>query len=297
MMRLRFSQADRQAYSLLAPSLVIFLCLLIYPLIEVFRMSLYDITVWGEAFIGLGNYRQLIHDKLFWQALSQTVYFVVWSVVFHFLIALGLALILHQKISPLIRSFFRGVFILPWLISPTVAAMIWVLVFTPFGVLNGLLTSLGILSQGQTIAWLGSPATSLWSVTLVNIWRGFPFSMVMLLAGLQAIPEELYEASMMDGANVWRRFIHITLPCLKGVIGTVVLLDVIWTFRHFDLIFVMTGGGPVNSSEVLATSIYAQAFRNLKMGYASAQAIAMFGILFVLSLGYIRRMGGEGAES
>ena len=123
----------------------------------------------------------------------------------------------------------------------------------------------------------------------MNVWRAFPFFMVMLLAGLQAIPDELYEAADIDGASALGKFWYITLPGLRGVIATIVLLDSIWTFRAFDPVFVMTGGGPMNSSEVLATAIYFDAFQKLKFGYASAEAVVMFLILFVVSAVYVRR--------
>jgi multiple sugar transport system permease protein len=123
----------------------------------------------------------------------------------------------------------------------------------------------------------------------MNVWRAFPFFMVMLLAGLQSIPRELYEAAAIDGANLFHEFLFITLPQLRGVIATIVLLDSIWTFRAFDPVFVMTGGGPAHASEVLATAIYFDGFQKLKFGYASAQAVVMFLVLFVASAFYVRR--------
>jgi multiple sugar transport system permease protein len=170
-----------------------------------------------------------------------------------------------------------------------VAGMIWALVLNPFGVLNGFLTTVGLLDRNATINWLGDPRTSLLSVTLVNVWRSFPFPMVMLLAGLAAIPDELYEASSIDGCGPAGQFRYVTLPSLHGVLATVALLDFIWTFRAFDLVFVMTGGGPINSSQVLATSIYFDAFQKFQFGYASAEAVAMLVLLMVGSLAYLRR--------
>jgi multiple sugar transport system permease protein len=210
-------------------------------------------------------------------------------VTLHLFIGLGLALLLHARINARVRNFMRGLLIIPWLLAPTVAGMIWVLMLAPFGVVNGLLASLGILQSSATINWLGSPETSLLSVTAMNVWRAFPFFMVMLLAGLQAIPDELYEAADIDGTTPLAKFWYITLPGLRGVIATIVLLDSIWTFRAFDPVFVMTGGGPMNSSEVLATAIYFDAFQKLKFGYASAEAVVMFLILFAVSAIYVRR--------
>ena len=287
-LRQRFRH-EFQAYSFLGPALLLLGLLMVYPLAQVIRMSFYEINLRRETWVGLGNYAELLRAPLFWQVLWQTILFTVGSVVFHLLIGMGLALLLHARINVRLRNFFRGMLIIPWLFAPTVAGMIWVLMLSPFGVLNGFLTTFGILDRNATINWLGSPQTSLLSVTAMNIWRAFPFFMVMLLAGLQAIPEDIYEAANIDGTTAWQRFWYITIPGLRGIILTVVLLDFIWTFRAFDPVYVMTGGGPVNSSQVLPTTIYFDAFQKLKFGYASAEAVVMFLILFAASLVYVRR--------
>ena len=278
-----------QAYGFLGPALGLLVLLMVYPLGQVIRMSFYEVTLRKEAWVGLANYAELLKAPLFWQVLWQTVAFTVGSVVMHLVIGMGLALLLHTKINVQIRNFLRGLLIIPWLFAPTVAGMIWVLMLSPFGVVNGFLTAIGLLDPNATINWLGSPATSLASVTAMNIWRAFPFFMVMLLAGLQAIPEDVYEAADIDGTTPLQKFWYITIPGLRGVIGTIVLLDSIWTFRAFDPVYVMTGGGPVNSSQVLPTIIYFDAFQKLKFGYASAEAVIMFLILFAFSVVYVRR--------
>jgi len=288
--RPRFAaRQDVQAYAFLAPALVLLLALLVYPLGQVVRMSFFEITVREERWTGLGNYAALVWNPLFWQALWQTVLFTVGSVVAHLVIGLGLALLLHARIAPRLRSLFRGLLIVPWLLAPVVAGMIWVLVLNPFGALNGLLATVGLLDRNATINWLGDPRTSLLAVTVVNIWRSFPFPMVMLLAGLAAIPDELYEAASIDGCGPVRQFRFVTMPSLRGVFATVALLDFIWTFRAFDLVFVMTGGGPINSSQVLATGIYFDAFQKFQFGYASAEAVAMLVLLMAGSIAYVRR--------
>ena len=264
---------------------------MVYPLGRVIWMSFFDIDVRGRVFTwnGLGNYRELLETSLFWQVLWQTVVFTLGSVIFHLVLGMGLALLLHARINGRIRNLFRGLLIIPWLFAPTVAGMIWVLMLSPFGVVNGFLSGVGLLSPTQTINWLGSPNTSLLSVTAMNIWRAYPFFMVMLLAGLQAIPEEVYEAADIDGTTSFQKFWFITIPALRGIILTIVLLDGIWTFRAFDPVYVMTGGGPVNSSQVLPTIIYFDAFQKLRTGYASAEAVVMFLILFGFSVLYVRR--------
>jgi len=278
-----------QAYAFLGPALGLLLVLMVYPLGRVIRMSFYEVSFRKETWVGLVNYAELLASPLFWQVLWQTVLFTVGSVVMHLVIGMGLALLLHTTINVHIRNFLRGLLILPWLFAPTVAGMIWVLMLSPFGVLNGLLAVLGFLDGTQTINWLGNPSTALLSVTAMNIWRAYPFFMVMLLAGLQAIPQDVYEAADIDGTTQGQKFWYITLPALRGIILTIVLLDFIWTFRAFDPVYVMTGGGPVNSSQVLPTDIYFSAFQRHQIGYAAAEAVVMFLILFALSVFYVRR--------
>lgn len=277
------------AASFLWPSLVILVGLLIYPLASVIRLSFYESNLLKDTWVGLDNYTTLSRDPIFWKAFYQTVLFTAGSVVLHLVIGLSLALLLNSKINRAFRSLARGILIVPWLLAPTVAGMIWVLMLAPFGAVNGFLATIGILDANTTISWLGDPATSLISVTAMNVWRAFPFFMVMLLAGLQSVPPQLYEAAQIDGATLRQQFWYITLPELRPVIATIVLLDSIWTFRAFDPVFVMTGGGPMHSSEVLATAIYFESFQKLKFGYASAQAVVMFLVLFVVSAFYVKR--------
>lgn len=287
-LRQRFRH-DLQAYAFLGPALGLLGLLMVYPLGQVIRMSVYEVKLRSEVWVGLGNYAEILRSELFWQVLGQTVLFTLGSVIFHLVIGMGLALLLHTGINTRIRTLFRGLLLIPWLFAPTVAGMIWVLMLAPFGVLNGLLATLGLLGPNDTINWLGSPATALLAVTAMNIWRAFPFFMVMLLAGLQAIPEDVYEAAAIDGTTGWQKFWYITVPGLRGIILTIVLLDFIWTFRAFDPVYVMTGGGPVNASQVLPTLIYFDAFQKLKFGYASAEAVLMFLLLFAVSAVYVRR--------
>lgn len=289
---LTFKQKYREellAFSFLWPSLLILVALLVYPLVDVIRLSFHDSNLQRETWIGLGNYVTLASDPLFWRAFWQTVVFTVFSVALHLIIGLALAVLLNMQLNQTFRTIARGMLIVPWLLAPTVAGMIWVLMLQPFGVVNGLFAWLGLIDANFAISWLGDPSTALGSVTAMNVWRAFPFFMVMLLAGLQAIPKQLYEAAEIDGATLLHQFWHITIPQLRGVITTIVLLDSIWTFRAFDPVYVMTGGGPAHSSEVLATAIYFDGFQKLKFGYASAQAVVMFVVLFIASAFYVRR--------
>lgn len=281
------------AYSFLWPTLLVLGALLLYPLGDVVRLSFYDSNLRTETWVGLGNYVALYHDPLFWKAFLQTALFTALSVALHLVFGLGLALLLNMRLEPAFRSLARGLLIVPWLLAPTVAGMIWVLMLAPLGIVNGLFASLGLIDPNYAISWTGDPSTALGAVTAMNVWRAFPFFMVMLLAGLQAIPRQLYEAAAIDGAGLFRQFWHITLPQLRSVITTIVLLDSIWTFRAFDPVFVMTGGGPAHASEVLATAIYFDGFQKLRFGYASAEAVVMFLVLFVVSAVYVRRAMGS----
>jgi len=281
------------AYSFLWPSLLILAALFVYPLVEVVRLSLHESNLSREVWVGLANYTALLSDAFFWNTFLNTVIFTAGSVILHLFIGLSLALLLNTKINRLFRSVSRGILIVPWLLAPTVAGMIWVLMLEPFGVFNSLLALLGLVDASSSIAWLGDSSTALGSVTAMNVWRAFPFFMVMLLAGLQSVPQQLYEAAKIDGATMWEEFRYITLPELRSVITTVVLLDSIWTFRAFDPVFVMTGGGPSHSSEVLATAIYFDGFQKLKFGYASAEAMVMLVCLFIVSAIYLKRSMGN----
>jgi multiple sugar transport system permease protein len=277
------------AISFLWPALLVLCGLLLYPLADVVRLSFYESNLQKEVWVGFGNYIALFNDPLFWKSFWQTVVFTFFSVALHLVIGLALALLLNMRLDPVFRALARGLLIVPWLLAPTVAGMIWVLMLAPFGIINGMLSSVGLIDANFAVSWLGDTSTALGSVTAMNVWRAFPFFMVMLLAGLQAIPKQLYEAASIDGATLWHQFWHITLPQLRSVITTIVLLDSIWTFRAFDPVFVMTGGGPAHASEVLATAIYFDGFQKLRFGYASAQAMVMFLVLFIVSAFYVRR--------
>ncbi|MFS0777196.1 sugar ABC transporter permease [Neobacillus sp. 3P2-tot-E-2] len=274
--------------SFILPAITLLLLLTAYPLYQVILMSFYDYTDKANPiFAGLKNYSDFIVDPLFWNALGNTVVFTIVSVFFGLSIGLIFALLLNQQINTKFRAIFRSVLMFPWLTSSTVVAAIFMLLFNPFGLVNKFLSSLGLTELSQT-AWLGNENTALLAVIVANIWRGFPFMMLMLLAGLQTISNDLYEAADIDGAGFFKKLFYITIPQLKNIIFTLVVLEFIWNFRSFDLVFLMTGGGPMNSTEVLSTYIYHHAFRTLDFGYASATAIVMLLIMVALSFFYLK---------
>lgn len=274
--------------SFILPAITLLLLLTAYPLYQVILMSFYDYTDKANPiFAGIKNYTEFIVDPLFWNALGNTVVFTIVSVFSGLSIGLIFALLLNQQINTKFRAIFRSVLMFPWLTSSTVVAAIFMLIFNPFGLVNKFLSSIGFTELSQT-AWLGDENTALLAVIVANIWRGFPFMMLMLLAGLQTISNDLYEAAEIDGAGFFKKLFYITIPQLKNIILTLVILEFIWNFRSFDLVFLMTGGGPMNSTEVLSTYIYHHAFRTLDFGYASATAIFMLLIMVALSFFYLK---------
>lgn len=273
-------------YWFVAPATLVLLLVLVVPVVHV----LYESFVWTTSsrvriVPSVRNYAALAEDETVRTAASNTVTFTVVSVLGHLALGLGVALLLNQEIRG--RAAFRNLALLPWMLPPAVVATGWAWLYhNPFGMLNPLLTGLGLLSTPR--AWLASPDTALGAVIVANLWRGFPFISLILLAGLQAIPNALYEAAGVDGAGAWARFRHVTLPGLKRVMLIALTLDVINTVKYFDLIWVMTAGGPANRTEVLSTLIYRLAFQFFRTGRAAALAMVMVAALAVFSIFYVR---------
>ena len=276
----------RTGYWFVAPATAVLLLVLVLPVVHV----LYESFVWTSSSRtrvapSLRNYAFLAEDEIVRTAVANTVTFTVVSVLGHLAIGLGVALLLNQRIRG--RAVFRNLALLPWMLPPAVVATGWAWLYhNPFGMLNPLLTGLGVLSAPR--AWLASPDTAMGAVIVANLWRGFPFISLVLLAGLQAIPAALYEAAGVDGAGTWARFRHVTLPGVKRVMLIALTLDVINTVKYFDLIWVMTAGGPANRTEVLSTLIYRLAFQFFRTGRAAALAMLMVLALAVFSVFYVR---------
>lgn len=276
-------------YGFLTPTGVLLIILMITPIIMVVSYSLLDrvITNKNPAFVGFENYLEVLTDPVFFTAVRNTLVFTISSVVVHFVIGLAFALMLN---SPLLKdrtkAFFRVLYILPWLFTVAIVAVLWRLLLSPNGVVNYLLGSTGI-TDGST-EWLANPSTALAAVTFINIWSGYPFFMISLLAGLQGIPRELYEAAKVDGAGVVAQFRNVTLPQLRPIIISMALLDFIWTTQQFALIWMTTGGGPINSTEVLSTFTYKLAFTEYEFSVASASAVLVLLMSMVLAFFYVR---------
>jgi arabinogalactan oligomer / maltooligosaccharide transport system permease protein len=227
-------------------------------------------------FVGLDNFTAILKDQIFWDRLSWTVTWTAGCVVLTFAIGLGLAVMLNRRFAG--RTLYRSLLILPWAVPAFVSVFAWRLLYNERnGILNKILDGGGI----DAVPWLNDPTMAKISVIAVNIWLGVPFMLVALLGGLQSIPGELYEAAEMDGAGPWQRFRHITLPGLRSVSSTVVLLSTIWTFNMFPVIFLLTRGGPGDSTEILVTYAYRLSFVNSPRDFAGASA---WGVLILLIL-------------
>jgi multiple sugar transport system permease protein len=283
-------------YLFVAPMFLFLLVVILFPLGYVFSTSLYREAGVNVRFVGLDNYTRLLDDERFWNSLRISVAFTAASVALHLAIGMPLALFLSQLRRG--RTALRLAFLTPWMIAPVIGAIAWVWLLDPhFGVVNYLLSQVGLISEYKV--WLGEPDLAFAAVVAADAWRGFPFVMLILLAGLQAIPREEYEAASIDGAGAFQRFRYVALPHLRYLLTVATTLDIINTIRTFDIVAVMTRGGPVNATEVLPVLIYNTAFQQNRFGPAAAIGVVLLALLLVFSTIYISvlqqgRSAGEG---
>jgi multiple sugar transport system permease protein len=272
-------------YLFLAPSIALLLALTVYPLIYIVTISLHRVTPRGETFVGLANFARLFQDGFFFRSVWQTLIFTGSALMLEMLLGLTLALLLDSEIRA--RGLWRALFLLPMILPPVVVGVIWRLIYNPsFGVLNGVLRLMGVDIKGWT--WLADPAVALPAVILVDVWEWTPFIFLILLAGLQAIPQEPYEAAKIDGSNAWQTFIYITLPLLLPAILVALLLRTMDLLRIFDQVFILTQGGPGFATETISLYIYKTAFRFYDFGYSAAMSLALLGVTMILCRLYIR---------
>jgi len=277
-------------YLLILPAGLLLIAMMFYPLASLVKMSLFSIEPLKHpdpVFIGLGNYLKIFKDHDLLQTLIQTLVWTLGSIILQFILGLVSALILNESFRG--RGLARALLLIPWAMPSVAGALSWKWLYNAqYGLINYLLSSLHIISD--PINWVGSSSTAMFSAILTNTWRGFPFMAIMLLAGMQNISKDLYDASAVDGANFLNQLSYITIPLLKPVIFVVTLLSGIWTFNNFSYIYVLTGGGPAGLTEILVTYVYKNAFSFFHFGYAAALSILLFIIVLLLSLGYIRLM-------
>ncbi|HCM26346.1 MAG: ABC transporter permease [Treponema sp. GWB1_62_6] len=288
--RLRtFFQYGNIGYLFVLPAAVYMMALVGYPVVSNFILSFQDVTVAtlsaiDKPFVGLRNYRTLLSDGVLRNSVINSFLFTVSCLVFQFVIGFALALFLNRRFS--FAKPIRGLLMIPWMIPMTVTALMFKFMFsTNVGIVNQLLQLAGLV--GQPVEWLLKPNLAMFSLVLANVWIGIPFNMILLSTGLTTIPTELYETASIDGASRAQAFFRITLPMLKPAIESVLILGFIYTFKVFDLVFVMTNGGPVNSTHLLSTYSYKLSFSLFKYSQGAATANILFAILFAVSIAYL----------
>lgn len=275
------------------PAVVTLLILITYPLIYGAYISFFDtnlITKWD--FVGLKYYIDIFSNTEFLNRILLTLHYTFWVVVGHFIIGTGLALILNMKLKGI--TVFRVILILPWLFPEVVVGLLWKWLFNPlYGLFNAVLMNMGWIDD--PLSWLGNEQTAFAAVIVVSIWKGFPMVMMLLLAGLQSIPEDVYEAAKIDGCTRNTAFRYVTLPALMPVMVVTLILDTVWWFKHFTMIWILTQGGPGNATNVVSIDIFKQAFEFFNFGKASAMAIMVFFVCWLMGYGY-RRLFDNGDD-
>jgi len=278
----------RRALPFLVPTILIMGAINLYPFINGMIRSLHSFRILSQDFVysGLRNFRLLFQDELFWHAFGNSMTWVATCVSAQFVLAMILAMVLNSR-ELRARRVVRTLVLIPWAMPPVVVALMWRYVLADNGPMNLFLSMLGI---GSPPSWLLDPQVALWACILVTVWMNIPFMTVMLLAGLQSVEPSLYEAAAIDGANFLQSTFRITLPVIKKVALVVITLMSIWTFNMFDVVYVLTNGGPGNASLTLPLFAYQNAFFYYQMGYAAAVGILMMACLLVLIFFYIRQV-------
>ena len=278
-------RVDRAGWWFAAPALLVIAVFFFLPVVAAFLISLTDFDIYALAdlanlrFVGIGNYLKLLQTPLFWQALGNTLYFVVAGVPLSIAASLGAALLLHSRLARF-KPFFRTALFAPVVTTLVAVAVIWrYLLNTRYGLLNYALGGLGI----DPIDWLGDPHWAMPAIILFAVWKNFGYNMIIFLAGLQSIPEELYEAARIDGASVWRQFASVTLPMLSPVVMLVGILTIAGYFQLFAEPYVMTQGGPLQSTVSVLYFMYEEGFKWWNLGSASAVAFVLFLLIFAVT--------------
>jgi ABC-type sugar transport system permease subunit len=274
-----------QGFLILLPSIALYALLMVYPLINTIFLSFFRWNGFApiKEFLGLANYHSVITDPRIWKALLRNV---VWSAlsIFPLILGLILAVLIFQR-KLLGRKAFRVIFFLPHMLSLAIVGVIWKWIYQPeWGTLNKILLWIGL----KPVGWLGNPSTVLVALITVGSWTYYGFCMVIFLSGLQQIPVEYYESAYIDGANAYHCFFYITIPQLRNQITMLIMLTVIWSFKVFDLVFIMTGGGPYGTSEVIGFLIYVKAFQQQNIGYSTAASTFLFFIVVTGSIFFLK---------
>jgi len=265
----------------LSPTLVIFSTFILFPVFFSFYLSFQKWNMFsGDAtFIGLDNYTRMIQSAEFWQVLKNTAIYSIGTIPINMALSLWVAYLLNKKIAG--KKFLRTAFFAPVIISPVAAALIWRWMYDPnFGLVNFFVESLGF----DPVNWLNEPTAAMFALIIMSVWKTFGINMVLFSAGLQGIPESYYEAAELDGAGKWAKFWNITIPMLAPTTFFIMIMSMISSFQVFDIVYVLTSGGPLGSTKVLVFYVYEYAFKFFEMGYASAISYFLFALLFLLTM-------------
>jgi multiple sugar transport system permease protein len=289
--RLRNIWNHRADYAYVLPALIVMLIVIAYPVYYTAELSFYhtppNLQLRDKIFTGVSNYESILTSRVFWKVTGNTVVWTLSSTIISFLLGLGCALALHREFVG--RGLLRGVLLIPWVVSAVAASYVWRWIYhSDFGVIGAALVGLGLTDRPPN--FIDNVDTVLPSLIVVNIWREFSFAMIMLMAGLQTVPDQLLRAARVDGANAWQRFWHITFPHLRGVSTVTILLLAVANFNSFIIPWIMTGGGPSNASHIWITHIYELAFGRQRWGVASAYSVLLFVIMMTLGYFYVKAL-------
>ncbi len=280
-----FTRETWLGYGLVLPATVMMVGIIIYPTVRALWISFNARSLLSPEQVewaGVANYQQLFSDSVFWLSLEHTIFLTVGAVVTMYLLGLGLALLLKENLPGM--GYFRSLSMVPWVIPPVVIVIIWTWMFqVDYGLVNLILQKFG----GPNKSWFGDVGLALPLVTMLRVWKDAPFVAIALMASMQSIPESYYEAAEIDGANAVQQFRYITLPNISYISMIIIVIETIAAFNSFQMIYIATGGGPVNASEVLGTYVYQQAFQEYALGYASAVGAVMLVLLTVFTTVYI----------
>jgi multiple sugar transport system permease protein len=285
----RYDQAA--ALWLLAPMLAVLLIVAVFPVLYSFWVSLFDLRLTRPQrvpFVGFENYLEVFHDDLFWSSVGRTASFTLMSVTAIMAIALAMALLLNEEFRG--RRFLSAMLLVPWAIPYVANGLMWKWIYdSGYGALNGLLFQLDFIDK--YMVWLGDSRKTLALIANAFVWKEVPLATLLLLVGLKSIPADLYSAARVDGANLWARFAHVTLPALRSSFMLVMVYETMMAIRHFDLFFILTEGGPAEASTVLSWQVYVETFRKLSFGTGAALAYVIALVTFLLAFSLIRALG------
>ena len=285
-----------RVWLMLSPLIVVMMAVIGWPLVDTVRLAMTDARLVGTGgtFVGWDNFTAMLANRGFRSALGTTLHFTVLSVTLELIVGVLVALLLNQRFHG--RTLLRALLILPWALPTVVNATLWRLIYNPeYGALNAAFTQLGLIESYRS--WLGEPGSAMTALIVADVWKNFPLVALIALAALQSVPRDILAAAISDGANAWRRFRYVTLPYLMGPLLVALVLRTIEAFKVFDLIWVMTRGGPANSTRTLSILVYQEAFAFQRAGSGASLALMVALMITVLAALYLklkRRVGGEG---